>query len=164
MERKVRNPTRDPALRRSCRRPLRPDIQFETRVTSAVYDEVSSRWTVTTDQGDKVSARFYIMASRCLSSSKLPETNGLETYRGDTYHTGRWPHDGVDCTGKRVAVMRTGSSSIQYIPTIADQAAHLTVFQKTPNFSLPAKNGPNDSVEVAAVKARYRQYRAEPRM
>jgi cation diffusion facilitator CzcD-associated flavoprotein CzcO len=143
---------------------LRRDIQFDTAVTSAHYDEVSRRWTVTTDRGDVVSAAFTIMASGCLSSSKLPEIPGIGAFAGATYHTGHWPHEGVDFTGRRVAVIGTGSSGIQSIPVIAAQAAHVTVFQRTPNFSLPARNRVLDPQEVSAVKSRYPEYRAQARL
>ena len=121
---------------------LRRDIQFETRVTSAVFDEATSRWTVKTSRGDVVSARFCVMATGCLSVTKDADFEGAGAFKGKTYHTGHWPHEGVDFTGQRVAVIGTGSSAIQSIPQIAKQAAHLTVFQRTPNFSLPAHNAP----------------------
>jgi cation diffusion facilitator CzcD-associated flavoprotein CzcO len=142
---------------------LRRDIQFETRVTSAVYDEQTARWTINTDQGDEVSAQFLVMAVGCLSASKKPEIPGLEHYRGSWYHTGHWPHEGVDFTGQRVGVIGTGSSGIQSIPLIAEQAAHLTVFQRTPNFSLPAKNAPLDPDYVRELKARYPSHRQDAR-
>ena len=123
---------------------LRRDIQLETRVTTAVFDEAAGRWSVTTDKGDMVSARYCIMATGCLSVPKDMDIAGSETFKGDSYRTSRWPHGGVDLTGKRVAVIGTGSSAIQSIPQIAKQASHLTVFQRTPNFSLPAQNGPAD--------------------
>jgi len=121
---------------------LRRDIQFDTKITSAIYDEAESRWTMETDRGERVSAKFCIMATGCLSAAKAPEYPGLNTFRGKWYHTGHWPHEGVDFTGQKVAVIGTGSSGIQSIPLIARQAAHLYVFQRTPNFSLPAQNGP----------------------
>ena len=123
---------------------LRRDIQLETRVTTAVFDEAAGCWSVTTDKGDAVSARYCIMATGCLSAPKDMDIPGSETFMGDSYRTSRWPHGGVDLTGKRVAVIGTGSSAIQSIPQIAKQASHLTVFQRTPNFSLPAHNAPAD--------------------
>ena len=138
---------------------LRRDIRFETRVTAATWDEGAQRWDVTTDRDDRVSAQFLIMATGCLSAAKQPEIDGIATFRGRTFHTGRWPHEGVDFTGQRVGVIGTGSSGIQSIPMIAEQAAHLTVFQRTPNFSMPAKNIPLDSEAVAARKARAREIR-----
>ena len=119
---------------------LRKDIQFATRVTSAIFDEVTTRWVVETDRGDRVMARFCIMATGCLSASRVPDFKGLETFVGPWYHTGQWPHDGVDFSGQRVGIIGTGSSAIQAIPIIAAQASQLVVFQRTPNFSLPAEN------------------------
>ena len=142
---------------------LRRDIRFETRVTSAVYDSDATRWTISTDRGDEVSTQFFVMAVGCLSASKKPEIPGLEHYRGSWYHTGHWPHEGVDFTGQRVGVIGTGSSGIQSIPLIAEQAAHLTVFQRTPNFSLPAKNAPLDPEYVRELKARYPSHRQDAR-
>jgi cyclohexanone monooxygenase len=119
---------------------LRRDIQFETRVTSAVFDEKVNRWAVGTDRGDRLSAKFLISGTGCLSAARMPDFKGLDTFKGQWFHTGHWPHEGVDFTGKRVGIIGTGSSAIQSIPVIARQAAHLTVFQRTPNFSLPANN------------------------
>src|SRR5271154_5488559 len=123
---------------------LRGDIQLETKVTAAHYDEVSRRWSVTTNRGEAVSARYVVMATGCLSVPKDGELVGAETFKGPSWHTGRWPKEGVDFTGKTVAVIGTGSSAIQSIPQIAAQATHVTVFQRTPNFSVPAHNGPID--------------------
>lgn len=138
---------------------LRRDIQFETRVTAATWDEAAQRWHVETDRGDRVSAQFCIMAVGCLSAAKQPEVEGIDTFRGPTFHTGRWPHEGVDLTGQRVGVIGTGSSGIQSIPLFAQQAGHVTVFQRTPNFTMPAKNAPLDPEAVKARKARYREHR-----
>ena len=107
---------------------LRSDIQFDTRVRSATYDDSTGRWTIRTDDGspggdDEVSAQFLIMATGCLSSARIPDFAGLDPFEGETYHTGRWPHDGVDFTGKRVGVIGTGSSGIQSIPIIAEPGA-----------------------------------------
>ena len=121
---------------------LRRDIRFKTKVTEARWDETAERWQLTTGNGAPVSCRHYIMATGCLSAPKPPEIDGVKDFKGEVYFTGRWPHDGVDFAGKRVAVIGTGSSAIQSIPLIAEQAAQLTVFQRTPNFSLPAHNGP----------------------
>lgn len=142
---------------------LRRDIQFETRVTSAHFDEAANRWTVTTDRGDEYSARFCIMATGCLSAAKVPDIPGLESYQGEWYHTGAWPHEGVDFTGKTVGVIGTGSSAIQSIPLIAEQAKHLTVFQRTANFSVPAHNGPLDEQYRQQMTADYTRIRAEAR-
>jgi cation diffusion facilitator CzcD-associated flavoprotein CzcO len=121
---------------------LRPDIEFNTRTTSATFDESKNIWTIETDRGQPVSARFCVMATGCLSAAKVPEYRGIEAFQGKWYHTAHWPHEGVDFTGQKVAVIGTGSSGIQSIPIIARQASHLYVFQRTPNFSLPAQNRP----------------------
>ena len=121
---------------------LRRDIRFGTKVTQATWDDASERWLISTNNGANVSCRYYIMATGCLSSPKPPEIDGVKNFKGEIYFTGRWPHQGVDLKGKRVAVIGTGSSGIQSIPLIAEQAAQLTVFQRTPNFALPAGNGP----------------------
>jgi len=139
---------------------LRRDIQFETRVTSAIFNETAARWTVMTDRDDVLSARFLITAMGCLSSANFPQIPGLDSFAGEVFHTGRWPHEDVDFTGKRVGVIGTGSSGIQSIPIIAQQAAQLTVFQRTPNYSVPARNAPLDPEEQRAVKERYGELRA----
>jgi cyclohexanone monooxygenase len=142
---------------------LRPHITFGTRVTAARYDEGSARWTVTTDSGTQLTARFVIMATGCLSASKLPEIPGLDTYRGRTHQTAHWGKDEVRFDGLRVGVIGTGSSGIQCIPIIAEQAAQLTVFQRTPNFSMPARNRPLSAVEIADMKANYPAWREAQR-
>ena len=138
---------------------LRRDISFGVKVTAATYDEGSDRWTVEGDDGRRWNARHVIMATGCLSVPRMPDVPGLEDFRGDWYHTGDWPHEGVDFTGKKVAVIGTGSSGIQSIPVIAQQAAELTVFQRTPNFSVPAWNGPMDPAFEAEHKAHYDELR-----
>ncbi|MGH9228408.1 MAG: flavin-containing monooxygenase [Acidimicrobiales bacterium] len=142
---------------------LRRDIQFDTRVTAAVFDETVNRWGVTTDRGDEVSARFCVLATGCLSAATTPDIEGLGSFGGNWYHTGQWPPEGVDLGGQRVGVVGTGSSAIQSVPVIAEQAAHLVVFQRTPNFSLPARNRRLDPDTQAAVKARYHALREEAR-
>jgi len=142
---------------------LRHHIEFETRVLSAVFDELANRWTVTTDKGSRVSARFCVMATGSLSTANTPELADLETFRGERYHTGQWPHEGVDFAGRSVGVIGTGSSAIQCIPILAEQAAHLTVFQRTPNFSLPARNTPLDSDEYQTMRTHYPAYRRRAR-
>ncbi|HEX2590008.1 MAG TPA: NAD(P)/FAD-dependent oxidoreductase [Rhizomicrobium sp.] len=132
---------------------LRRDIQFKTKVLSTIFDEAAKRWTVTTDHGDKVSAKFCVMATGCLSVPKDVDVPGADNFKGPVYRTSRWPHEGVDFTGMRVAVIGTGSSAIQSIPQIAKQASQMTVFQRTPNFSLPANNGPANKDVVADWKA-----------
>jgi len=139
---------------------LRRDIRFGTRITAAVWDEAARRWRLRTGDGDEVSCRYYIMASGCLSLPKAPDIEGVDRYRGEVYLTGRWPHGGVDFSRKNVAVVGTGSSGIQCIPLIAGEAARLTVFQRTPNFSVPARNGPPPPDRVALLatdRAGYRQ-------
>jgi cation diffusion facilitator CzcD-associated flavoprotein CzcO len=121
---------------------LRRDITFDTRVESATFDEVGNLWTVTTGSGETVTARFVITAVGALSVSHTPPLPGIDAFRGDSYHTGRWPHDKVDFTGKRVGVIGTGASAVQAVPLIAAEAAQLTVFQRTANYILPARNGP----------------------
>ena len=143
---------------------LRRDIQLETRVETAHFDEAAGRWTVTTDRGETISARFCVMALGCLSVTKEVDLPGAATYQGASYHTGLWPHEGVDFSGQRVAVIGTGSSAIQSIPQIAKQAAHLTVFQRTANYSVPAHNGPADPEVVAHWKANRAELRAQARM
>ncbi|HMO95218.1 MAG TPA: NAD(P)/FAD-dependent oxidoreductase [Tepidiformaceae bacterium] len=140
---------------------LRRDIQLETRVTAAHFNESTNRWDITTDKGDHFAARFCIMATGCLSAAKVPDIKGLDTFEGEWYHTGAWPHEGVDFTGKTVGVIGTGSSGIQSIPLIAQQAKHLTVFQRTANFSVPAHNGPLDEDYRAQMTANFGQVRAE---
>lgn len=142
---------------------LRRDIQFDTKVASATYDEGLQRWTVATDQGEIVSARFCIMATGCLSSGRVPDIAGIKDFQGKTYHTGEWPHEGVDFSGQRVGVIGTGSSAIQAIPEIARQSASLTVFQRTPNFSLPARNAALTKDYEASWKTRYAERREEAR-
>ena len=138
---------------------LRRDIRFETRVTAATWDDATQRWLVETDRGDRVRAQFLVMATGCLSATKEPEVPGIDTFAGPTYHTGRWPHDGVDLSGLRIGVIGTGSSGIQSIPQFAQQAEHVTVFQRTPNFTMPAKNAPLDPDDVADRKARAAEIR-----
>ncbi|HEU4369111.1 MAG TPA: NAD(P)/FAD-dependent oxidoreductase [Methylomirabilota bacterium] len=142
---------------------LRRDIQLKTRVTAAVFDEATSRWAVETDRGDRVSARYCIMAMGCLSTAQVPAFEGLETFEGRWYHTGHWPHEGVDFTGQRVGIIGTGSSAIQSIPIVARQAAHLFVFQRTPNFSIPARNAPMDPEYQRRWKADYPEHRRQAR-
>ena len=121
---------------------LKRDIRFNTRVASAHYDEAANLWRVSTDAGETLTAQFLITAVGCLSSANIPDIPGLDTFAGRWYHTGQWPHEGVDFTGKRVGQIGTGSTGIQAAPVIAETAAHLTVFQRTANYSVPARNGP----------------------
>ena len=138
---------------------LRGHIEFSTRVESATWDEPATRWRVRTDRGEEVVCRFYVMASGCLSLPKTPDIKGTERFQGEVYFTSGWPHEGVDLTGQRVAVIGTGSSGIQSIPLIAAQAAQVTVFQRTPNYSIPAHNGPASPERLAALDADWAAYR-----
>jgi cyclohexanone monooxygenase len=134
---------------------LRRDIEFNTRVKQAVFDSNTHRWTITTDKGSVATARFCIMATGNLSTPRTPDYPGLESFTGKWYHTGLWPHEGIDFTGLRVGVIGTGSSGVQSIPIIARQAKHLYVFQRTANFSLPARNAPLDPAKEHTHKADY---------
>ena len=138
---------------------LRRDIALDTRVVSAVFDETTLRWTLTTGADEVFSARFCVMATGPLSAALTPAFDGLDTFAGEIYHTAAWPHQPVDFTGKRVAVIGTGSSGIQSIPIIAEQAAELYVFQRTPNYSVPAGNKPLSTEELDGIKADYTQRR-----
>ncbi len=142
---------------------LRRDIRFHTRVTEANWDQVTERWLIRTDNGATISCRYYIMATGCLSAPKPPEIDGVKNFKGEVYFTGRWPHDEVKLAGKRVAVIGTGSSGIQAIPLIAEQAAQLTVFQRTPNFALPAHNGPAPADRAALLESDRATYREQAR-
>ncbi|HEY5858573.1 MAG TPA: NAD(P)/FAD-dependent oxidoreductase [Aldersonia sp.] len=130
---------------------LRDGITLDTRVTGALFDEAANTWAVETDKGDKLTTRYVIMGTGCLSTAKRPEFQGLDSFQGDWYHTGSWPHEGVDFTGKRVAVIGTGSSGMQTIPIVAEQADHVFVLQRTANYSVPANNGPLAEETVAEV-------------
>jgi len=138
---------------------LRRDISFDTRVVSAVFDERASEWTLTTEAGDRLRAPFCVMATGCLSAPLEPDFADRDAFSGELYYTNRWPHEPVDFTGKRVGVIGTGSSGIQAIPEIAKTAGSLSVFQRTPNFSFPARNEPLSDEEQGAVKADYRGHR-----
>jgi cyclohexanone monooxygenase len=140
------------------RHDIRPLIAFETRVISATFDETADRWTVVTDRGDELAARWLVMATGCLSTPRAPAIPGVETFAGETYHTGGWPHEGVDFTGKTVAVIGTGSSGIQSIPQIAAQADHVTVFQRTANYSVPANNTPLTDKDIEDFWKLYPDY------
>src|SRR5712664_1843465 len=142
---------------------LRRDIRFGTQVATATWDQAAERWLLTTNEGATVSCRYYVMATGCLSTPKPPEIDGVKDFKGEVYFTGRWPHEEVKLAGKRVAVIGTGSSGIQSIPLIAEQAAHLTVFQRTPNFALPAHNGPAPVDRVAFLEGDRASYREQAR-
>jgi len=142
---------------------LRRYVQFNTRVEGAEFDAATNVWTVTTNNGDTVQAPVCIMATGCLSTAKLPEVNGLDSFKGKWYHTGFWPQEPVDFTGKRVGVIGTGSSGIQLIPQVAKQASELFVFQRTANYCVPAHNVPLDRAVEQDVKQRYSEVRKQAR-
>ncbi len=142
---------------------LRRDITFGRRVVAARWDDAAKLWRVRTDDGAETSCRHYVMASGCLSMPKEVDIPGTDRYSGEVYFTSRWPHEGVDFTGKRVAVIGTGSSAVQSIPIIAEQAAHLTVFQRTPAYCIPARNGPAPADALEALAADRDGYREAAR-
>jgi cyclohexanone monooxygenase len=115
---------------------LRPDIQLNTRVESATYDELASRWDLVADDGERFRSQFCVFATGCLSAPLKPRFEGVDSFEGEWYMTQAWPQEPVDFKGKRVAVIGTGSSGVQTIPVIAEEAAQVTVFQRTPNFSV----------------------------
>ena len=143
---------------------LRPHILFNTKVSSAHWDGTAGVWTVTSDKGESFVGRHCIMATGCLSVPQLPDIQGLDDFKGERYQASLWPHEGVSFSGKRVGIIGTGSSGIQSIPVIAEEADHLTVFQRTPNFSVPAKNAPLDQTWVEAFKAHYPAHRHNHRI
>jgi cyclohexanone monooxygenase len=138
---------------------LRSDIQLNTRVDRAVFDESANCWDVTAGDGNRVSAKYVVLATGCLSNARMPDIKGLSDFKGKVYHTGHWPHETVDFTGLRVGVIGTGSSAIQSVPVIAGQASQLTVFQRTPNFSIPARNAALTPEEREAFRAKYPEIR-----
>jgi len=142
---------------------LRRDIQFNTTVKSAVFDERANRWTVTTSDGQAATAQHVVLATGCLSNARTPEFRGMKDFKGKVYHTGNWPHEPVDFTGLRVGVIGTGSSAIQSIPLIAEQASQLTVFQRTANFSVPARNAPLTDDERKSFRDNYPEIRRQAR-
>src|SRR5207302_3920166 len=123
----------------------------------------TTRGAIEPDRGDRVSARFCVMATGCLSDAQVPDIRGRETFAGRWYHTGRWPHEGVDFTGQRVGVIGTGSSAFLSIPIVARQGALLFVFQRTPNYSVPARNAPLDPDYERRVKTSYAEFRRQAR-
>ena len=142
---------------------LRRHFRFSTRVKNAVWNESRARWLIETDQDERVSAQYFISAVGCLSAARMPELSGLDNFRGEWYHSGQWPKAPVTLAGKRVAVIGTGSSGIQIITTIAPEVAQLTVFQRTPSYSVPARNRPMDRDYERRIKEQYARYRAEAR-
>jgi cyclohexanone monooxygenase len=142
---------------------LRQHIDFETEVRAAHYDEATKRWNIETNSGEKVSAKHFVMAGGCISTAQIPKFEGLDDYKGKTYHTGRWPHEPVSFKGMRVAVIGTGSSAIQAIPVIAQEAAHLTVFQRQANFTIPSRNHKMTPEYADTWKVDYPEKRKEMR-
>lgn len=142
---------------------LRKDIQFNTRITSLVWDDKNKVWEVGTEEGIIARCKYLIAGTGNLSVAKKPDFKGFEKFKGEIYATGSWPHEKVDFTGKRVGVIGAGASGIQAITEIAKEAAHLTVFQRTPNFASPIGNGPLTPEAVKQVKARYKEIRAKSR-
>jgi cyclohexanone monooxygenase len=142
---------------------LRSEIQFNTRVDLAAFDESANAWSVTTSDGKTVTAKHVVLATGCLSNARMPDIKGLANFKGHVYHTGHWPHEQIDFTGQRVGVIGTGSSAIQSVPVIAVQASHLTVFQRTANFSIPARNAPLTAEERNAFRSDYPELRRKAR-
>jgi len=142
---------------------LRDHIQFDTRVVSTVFNDETQMWTVTTDAGQTATAKFLIMATGVLSVPQEPTINGLNTFTGDMYHSAKWPKGGVDFSGKKVAVIGTGSSGTQMIPLIAEEAESLYVLQRTPNYCMPAQNYPLSDEIIQDWKTHYRERRAYAR-
>ena len=134
---------------------LKRDIRFETRVTSARFDDAATLWTVGTDDGQTINATYLITAIGALSIPVLPALDDRGTFEGPAFHTSDWPRDGIDLEGKRVAVVGTGATAVQLIPEVAKSAAHLTVFQRTPNWCAPLLNGPIEADEMEDIKGRY---------
>jgi cation diffusion facilitator CzcD-associated flavoprotein CzcO len=142
---------------------LRRDIRFGERVVNARFDEADLRWTVTTSSGAQVRTQFVISAVGCLSATNLPSITGLDDFGGERHHTARWPHEGVDFAGRRVGLIGTGSTGIQATPVIAEAAEHLTVFQRTANYSVPARNRPLEDADIDAIRAEYESIWARAR-
>jgi cyclohexanone monooxygenase len=142
---------------------LRGDIQLDTRVDQAAFDENTNAWSVTTSDGKTVTAKFVVLATGCLSNARMPDIKGLSSFKGKVYHTGHWPHEPVDFTGQRVGVIGTGSSAIQSVPVIAEQARQLTVFQRTANFSIPARNAALTPAERDSFRSDYPEFRRKAR-
>ncbi|HLJ01517.1 MAG TPA: NAD(P)/FAD-dependent oxidoreductase [Bradyrhizobium sp.] len=138
---------------------LRPDIALNTSVDRAEFDETSHHWEVATSDGRTVRAKFVVLATGCLSNTRMPDIDGLSDFKGQIYHTGHWPHQAIDFTNLRVGVIGTGSSAIQSVPVIAQKARHLFVFQRTPNFSIPARNAALTDEERERFRKSYPEIR-----
>ena len=142
---------------------LRGHIKFQTRVNAVEYDAGGKKWLLKSTSGEEFQGRYCVMATGTLSSVNKPKFAGLDQFKGDWYVTGRWPHEGVDFSGKTVGIIGTGSTAVQAIPVIAKEAKHLTVFQRTANYSIPAKNRALRSGELEEIKSRYPDIRTEAR-
>ncbi len=140
---------------------LKDAITLNTKVVSSTYLEQDALWQVQLSTGETLTSRFVVMATGCLSKPNYPNIAGLDKCQVPVHHTALWPHEGVDFAGLRVGMIGTGSSAIQSTPLIAAQASSLTIFQRTPNYSIPAYNEPLSPDYVADIKARYQEYRAE---
>ncbi|TCP31559.1 cation diffusion facilitator CzcD-associated flavoprotein CzcO [Scopulibacillus darangshiensis] len=134
---------------------LRQDIQFKTRIIGAHYDGATNRWLIHMDDGTDVSAKYFITGVGCLSAANVPNFKGLDQFEGEWYHTGHWPQKKVDFKGKRVGIIGTGSSGVQAIPAIAKEADDLIVFQRTPQYTVPARNHPYDPGFIDRTKGNY---------
>lgn len=142
---------------------LRKNIELNTRVTDAIYNEEKNTWSITTDKGDNIEANYFILATGCLSVPRTPNFKGMENFKGEFYHTGEWPKTPVDFTNKKVAVIGTGSSGIQAIPVIAETAKHVTVFQRDANYTVPSDNAPLSEDYLKSIRANYAKIRKEER-
>ena len=142
---------------------LKKDIEFNIEVKASWFDENLKTWKITTDTGEEINAKYFIMATGCISTTQIPNIKGLSDYVGDTFHTGDWPHEEVDFSGQSIAVIGTGSSGIQSIPVLAKQAKKLTVFQRTPNYSIPSQNEPMTKKYERSWKDVYSERRKEMR-
>jgi cation diffusion facilitator CzcD-associated flavoprotein CzcO len=142
---------------------LRRDIQFKIRITAAHYNDENNRWMVYLNDGTIVSAKYFITGVGCLSAANVPNFKGINNFKGDWYHTGHWPHEKVDFKGKRVGIIGTGSTGVQAIPVIAQEANHLTVFQRTPQYCAPARNHPYDSEYIRQAKENFSEIKRQMR-
>ena len=142
---------------------LKKDIEFNIEVKASWFDENLKTWKITTNTGEEINAQYFIMATGCISTTQIPNIKGLSDYVGDTFHTGDWPHEEVDFSGQSIAVIGTGSSGIQSIPVLAKQAKKLTVFQRTPNYSIPSQNEPMTKKYERSWKDVYSERRKEMR-
>ena len=142
---------------------LKKDIEFNVEVKGSWFDENSNRWKITTNTGEEINSQYFIMATGCISTTQIPNIKGLSDYIGNTFHTGDWPHEEVDFSGQSIAVIGTGSSGIQSIPVLAKQAKKLTVFQRTPNYSIPSQNEPMTKKYERSWKDVYSERRKEMR-